>query len=238
MTSPQKQNLAGLLSGLALAALLFVGGCQSSGLQRREIVTNTDPAPTLGEIENKDAVVGDAATKIATANKANTDPTSRFAIDVEVKRILDVLRLSSWTKTKETIERLVTERNAAQAHAAKLQDRIDQLERDLTAAKDDANRQAYLGVVRTFAAVGAVISAIGVGLLLWSTYKRAGWLVLAAGPLVGGSGLLWGKPWFYIPLGVGALCLIFAAIIKTIWIVLDADKNGKIDLLERKGAGA
>lgn len=237
MTSSQKQNLAGLLSGLALAALLFVGGCQS-GLQRREIVTNTDPAPMVKGQADKDAEIGDAAGKIAKANEANTNPESRATIADQVKRIMDALRGASWKAVEATVNQLVAERNEAQAHAAKLQDRIDQLERDLAAAKDDANRQAYLGVVRTFAAVGAVISAIGVGLLLWSTYKRAGWLVLAAGPLVGGSGLLWGKPWFYIPLGVGALCLVFAGIIKTIWIVLDADKNGKIDLLERKGANA
>lgn len=231
MKAPQKQTLAGLLCGLVLAGPLFVGGCQSG---KRIVVSNTDPAPTVLGQKDKDETINDATGKIATANKTNSDAASREVIAAQVERIFGALRSASWTVVKATVEQLVTERNAAQADAAAKQDEIDRLTKELEAAKSDAERAAYLGVVRTFACIGAIISAVGVGLLLWSTYNRAGWLVLAAGPLVGGSGLLWGKPWFYVPLGVGALCLIFAGIIKTVWIVLDSDKNGKIDMLEKR----
>lgn len=231
MTSKQKQTLAGLLSGLALAALLFVGGCQTGRTAYRE---NTDPTPTVEGQRSKDETVGDAAGKIAKANESNPNPESRATIAEQVRRIMAALQGASWKAVEATVAKLVEERNAAQAEAGRLNDRIAELEHELEVAKSDAQRAAYLGVVRTFAVLGAVITAVGVGLLLWSTYNRAAWLVLAAGPLVGGSGLLWGKTWFIVPLGVGALCLIFAGFYKVAWIVLDSDKNGKIDLLEKK----
>lgn len=229
----KRPSLLTAVAAALLALTLFqLPGCQTTA--RREIIENTDPSPMLAGQKGKDETIGDAAGQIATANKENPNPRSRETIAVQVERIMAALKSASWKAVETTVTKLVEERNAAQADAAKKQDEIDRLTRELEAAKSDAQRAAYLGVVKIFASIGALISALGVGILLWSTYKRAGWLVLAAGPLVGGSGLLWGKPWFYVPLGVGALCLIFAGIIKTVWIVLDADKNGRIDILEKR----
>lgn len=219
----------------ALAGLVLIvafSGCSRN--PAGEVLTRTDPAPMLGGQKDKDETIGDAATTIGAANRRNPDVGSREIIGAQVARIMQALQGAGWKAIEATVGQLVAERDAAQAATMTLKGEIDDLREQLRKAKDDAQRAAFLGVVRTFAAIGAVISAVGVGLLLWSTYKRAGWLILASGPLIGGSGLLWGKPWFYVPLGVGALCLIFAGIIKTVWVVLDADRNGRIDMLERR----
>lgn len=223
------------LFSLLLFALVFAVGCNTS---RREIVTNTDPAPMLAGQADKDAEIGDAAGKIDAANADNPNPTSRATIAEQVRRIMRALEGASWKAVEATVNQLVAERNAAQANGAALQDRIDQLERDLAEAKADGQRAAFLGVVRVFAVIGAGLTLAGVLIAVWSTYKRAGIMLAAAGPVVGGSGLLWGKPWFTLSIGVGILLVGVTLGIRYVFSVLDSDKNGKIDMLEKKGAGA
>ena len=209
-------------------------GCVSG--KRTTYVENTNPAPMIEGQKGKDETIGDAAGQIAKANETNPNPESRATIAEQVRRIMTALQGASWKAVEVTVAKLVEERNAAQADAGRLNDRIATLERDLEKAKSDAQRAAFLGVVRVFAVIGGALTLGGVLIALWSTYKRAGIILACAGPVIGGSGLLWGKWWFTLSVGAGVLLVGAAVGIRYVFGVLDADKNGKIDILEKKPA--
>lgn len=119
-------------------------------------------------------------------------------------------------KLDEALKRAVTaEQSAArfqaaaqaerEAGAARLREVIAQAERDVRAARAAAEREAYLRVVSVFALIGAAITIGGIVCAV-TGWSRIGVLGIPAGILVGGSGLLWGRPWFLWTIG-GALIL-------------------------------
>lgn len=104
----------------------------------------------------------------------------------------------------------------------------------IKAAEDAGTRKAFLIMITFAAATGGLIS-IGGALMAWMTsYKLVGAALILAGPCVPGSALLWGRPWFYIPAGLGILLVGLALGIKCVWAILDRDGNGRVDMLEKK----
>jgi hypothetical protein len=82
----------------------------------------------------------------------------------------------------------------------------------LAAAAATAEREAYLRVVSVFAIIGGAITLIGIACAV-TGWSRIGVLCIPAGIAIGGSGLLWGKPWFLWTIGGGViLCAVAAGI--------------------------
>lgn len=228
----RRHDLAALIALAGLVLIVAFSGCSRNPAP--EVLTRTDPAPMLGGQKDKDETIGDAAKTIGAANRRNPDVGSREIIGAQVARIMQALQGAGWKAVEATVGQLVAERDAAQAATLGLKGEIDDLREQLRKAKDDAQRAAFLGVVRVFAVLGGALTLAGVLVFLWSTYKRAGILLAVAGPVVGGSGLLWGKPWFVLMVGTGVILVGVAVGIRYAWAVLDADRNGRIDMLERR----
>jgi len=97
-----------------------------------------------------------------------------------------------------------------EARALDLQRTISNFNAELKAAQHEANRQAQLRITQLFALLGAVVS--GLGLVSAVTgWSRVGLSLIPAGVALGGSGLLWGKPWFLYTVG-GSLALCCVAV--------------------------
>jgi len=97
-----------------------------------------------------------------------------------------------------------------EARALDLQRTISSFNAELKAAQHEANRQAQLRITQLFAILGAVVS--GIGLVSAVTgWSRVGLSLIPAGVALGGSGLLWGKPWFLYTVG-GSLALCCVAV--------------------------
>lgn len=88
--------------------------------------------------------------------------------------------------------------------AQRLRDIIAEAERKVAEAQAEAERQAYLLVVSVFAVIGGAVVVAGLICLL-TGWRRIGALGIPVGIIIGGSGLLWGKPWFTYSIGAAVL---------------------------------
>jgi|GEM_PF-1040635 len=100
-----------------------------------------------------------------------------------------------------------------EARSLELQRTISDFNAELKAAQAEANRQAQLRLTQLFGLLGAVVS--GIGLVSAVTgWSRVGLSLVPAGVALGGSGLLWGRPWFlYLVGGSLALCCVAVGIL-------------------------
>jgi len=97
-----------------------------------------------------------------------------------------------------------------EARALDLQRTISDFNADLKAAQAEANRQAQLRITTTFAMLGAGVVILGVVSAV-TGWSRIGLSLIPAGVALGGSGLLWGRPWFLYTVG-GSLALCCVAV--------------------------
>lgn len=158
--------------GAAFTMALLGTGCNSSA-KPPAAPTRTDPAPAIGDGRKKDVEIVAEAKTIGAANGANTDPKGSAVIDASVARILDLVRLSPWSRTEEVIKGLVKERDAALAREVKLA-------ADLADAKSATDRIIRLG----FAGLGGLGVAGGIFILVASGYLPAAW---GLGKQIGGA---------------------------------------------------
>lgn len=128
---------------LLAAALLCVTGCPAG---KHKPAPRIDVTTTLGEGQKKDADIETEARGIV-ANSTQPDFVAAAG-----NRILDVLRLSPWSKTEATIKALVAERDTALSSAT-----------DLRAQLDKANSRTDQMIRLGLAASGAI--CIGLGIL-------------------------------------------------------------------------
>jgi hypothetical protein len=110
--------------------------------------------------------------------------------------------------------------------AQRLRDVLADAERRIAAAQAAANKEAYLRVVSVFAVIGGAVALAGLVCLI-TGWSRIGALGIPAGIILGGSGLLWGKPWFIYT--IGAFVLLSGIALGIRWAV---------SIYERKAAPA
>lgn len=133
------------LSAALLAVVLALGsGCANTRHEPKP--SRTDPAATIGEGARKDAAIESEARAIVAT------PADSAFVSAAAGRILDVLRLSPWSKTEATIKALVSERDAALATVTDLRSQLEK-------ANSRTDQIIRLGL----AAAGAV--CIGLGIL-------------------------------------------------------------------------
>ena len=123
-----------------------------------------------------------------------------------------------------------------EASAEQLRQILAEADARVKAAEDAGARKAFLIMVTFAAATGAIISIAGALMAWMTTYKLAGFAFILVGPCVPGCALLFGKPWFYVPFGLGILLLGLALGIKLVWAMLDRDGNGRLDFTERRAS--
>jgi len=126
----------------------------------------------------------------------------------------EVKAQAAFVEARSRIAKLTSEHaKEREARALDLQRTISDFNAELKAAQQEANRQAQLRITTLFALLGAVVS--GIGLVSAVTgWSRVGISLVPAGVALGGSGLLWGKPWFlYLVGGSLALCCIAVGIL-------------------------
>jgi len=116
-------------------------------------------------------------------------------------------------EARARIAKLATEHaREREARALDLQRTISDFNADLKAAQAEANRQAQLRITTTFAMLGAGVVILGVVSAV-TGWSRVGVSLIPAGVALGGSGLLWGRPWFlYLVGGALALCCVAVGI--------------------------
>jgi hypothetical protein len=111
------------------------------------------------------------------------------------------------------IEEATTRAVKAESEVARLLELAD-AERQQSAEKIRAviaeaemrvKQEAYLAVVKVFSVIGGTVLLAGIGMCVLSTWKRLGAALIVAGPVIGGSGLLWGQRWFMLTMGIGVL---------------------------------
>jgi len=114
-------------------------------------------------------------------------------------------------EARTRIAKLTTEHaREREARALELQRTISDFNAELKAAQAEANRQAQLRITQLFALLGAGVSIVGV-ISAVTGWSRIGVALIPAGVALGGSGLLWGKPWFLYTVG-GSLALCCVAV--------------------------
>jgi hypothetical protein len=201
---------------LILAATILLAGCETTDAPPLVAVQN--PAALAASIGNKDATISGAAVEIKQANRENPNPPSQAKIDAGVVRIETAIAAAPAPDLIRQIDAMAKQYNDLAASYSKLRD-------DFAAYKNKAEKDAYLWVVKVFAAIGAACFVAGLAMFIWTTYKHAGIICMVAGPVIGGSGLLWGKPWFTLTIGIGAVLIGLAIGIKHVWAVIDARKE-------------
>jgi len=176
------------------------------------------PAKQAVELQGRIAASGLPGAKPTDAADAAETSALVFAGQLEkaIKRA---------TLAEITLDQLKERSAKEQAESKKrLDDYIAEAERRVQAANDEAQHKAYLLVVGAFAVIGGAITVGGVVCAV-TGWSRIGVLAIPAGILIGGSGLLWGKPWFLWTVGSG---VILSAIAMGIYWA--------VTIYERKGA--
>lgn len=205
--------------GVTLFGLL---GCETD---RTPVVA--PEAPSLGAAQSKAAAAVAAA---QLANSHNPEGLPKEATDRELTvaaAALPAPEPADLTEANERVMLVLAGRledaakryAAAESEAARLRQQIEReraesearikqiladSERRVKAAQEQAEREAYLRVVTVFAGIGGIIAVGGLALAL-TGWNRMGVLGIPAGILIGGSGLLWGKPWFLWTVGGGVI---------------------------------
>ncbi len=137
---------------LPLLCLALTGCATNRQPEQGHPAPRTNPAPAIAEGAAKDADIATEAHAIA-ARSADAPFVAASAA-----RILDVLRLSPWSKTEATIKALAAERDAALA-VSKADARVIA---DLRAQLDKANSRTDQIIRLGLAAAGAVCIGLGV----------------------------------------------------------------------------
>jgi hypothetical protein len=155
----------------------------------------------------KDAV--DLQAQIASAGLPKPKPV-HAAESAEVSALVFAGKYEAAVKRAATAEielARLTDQTAKERSAGeqRLREIIADAERRIAAAQADAEKEAYLRVVSVFAVLGGAVSLAGLVCLI-TGWSRIGALLIPLGIILGGSGLLWGKPWFTYSIG-GAVLL-------------------------------
>lgn len=226
-------NARALLYSVLLAGLL--AGCETPTPPPVVLAEPPAQAKTLSQ-------VAAAVQQLRTDNAQNPDGPAKQAVDLQARVAqsgLDAPTEADVANAAETSELVFAGRIAdAEARAAKaevalgalrkewaqeqaaaqarIQKLIDDYESRLAVAHAEADKEAYLRVVTAFAIFGLVVSGFGIFCAV-TGWSRIGVLCIPAGILLGGSGLLWGKPWFLYTVGGALLLLAVAAGIR--WAV-------------------
>lgn len=191
-------TITGLLCGLALAGLLFVGGCQSG--EAAKVAPRTDPAAALAGGAQKEKAIGEAAREIV------ANPTDSVFVTATANRILDLIRLAPWSQTEAVVKSLVSERDAALAENATLRQqaaeadiKTNRIIRLSLAGAGAALAAAAIASFLLVAKVSAVFPGLGrdisIGLaalsaLSWFASIAYGWAVAHQNWLVAGGAVI------------------------------------------------
>lgn len=153
------------LAALLLAAALCVTGCPAG---KHRPAPRIDVSTTLGDGRKKDADIAVEASGIA------ANPTDSAFVAASAARILDVLRLSPWSKTEATIKAIVGERDTAVATVT-----------DLRAQLDKANSRTDQIIRLGLAGFGALLIAGAVIIAVMAA--KAGGIFVGVGPMQAGA---------------------------------------------------
>lgn len=201
---------------------LFLVGCEAD-YQTPPVIAQAPSQPA--QLSGVRAAVDQARTD----NVRNPDGPAKQAVDLhlataqaglpeaaradkdksaEVSALVFAGKLEEATKRAAVIEVQLEQLKAAvlkerEQAAETLRATLAEAEARVRDAKAKAGREAYLRVVSTFATLGSAILLVGIGMVVLTTFKRLGVALIIAGPVIGGSGLLWGQKWFLITMGVG-----------------------------------
>ena len=222
-----------LLTAFSLLFIALTSGCDE---QDPRILVSPEPPTQAAQLSKVRAAVDQAKED----NTQNPDGPAKAAVDLQlgvaqsglpeskVEDRAEPAELSALVfagKLDEALTRSITAERALaslkdqarldrEAAAEQLRQVITKAETRVREAEAKAEREAYLAVVKVFAVIGGACVIVGLGLVVWTTYKRIGAMLIVAGPVIGGSGLLWGKPWFYLTVGIAVL---IAGIASGIW---------------------
>lgn len=211
MTAAQKQAIAGVVCGLVLAGLLFVGGCQS-GAQAARVSPRPDAAGVAGRHDAKDKTVVVEADKIdaavegspaAPVVKSSTDAQRAAVAAAPAAEIVDLAA---------SFNRLLDERDK----------RIAALEEEIKRLREAALREQvrWLNGAGVLLLVGFGVS-VGFGGLV-SARKTWPLVPLAAGCF--GLAQVVGHPWFLRSF----LALLVGGVAFCVWWAIDKHREGKL----------
>lgn len=230
-------------AALAFCVTLSLTGCD----EETRTVVAPEPPSQPANLSKVSAAVG----QLKKDNASNPDGPAKTAVDLqagialsgldkakpedvlkaaEVSALVFAGRIEEATKRataaeielgqlRETVK---IERDQAKADMVKI---IDDAEDRVRNAEAKANKEAYLRVVTAFALLGGIITLAGIACAV-TGWSRIGVLGIPAGILIGGSGLLWGKPWFLITVGIGVILVSIAGGIR--WAVSVHDARAKL----------
>lgn len=188
--------------------------------QAQEDLQGISPSPHKDAVEIQLGVAQAGLPQPSADDRREAKEISELAIrgelDVAKKRARDLEAELSDLREKADRE--------AQEAKARIEKIIADYEAKLKQAKADADREAYLRVVSVFAIIGGIVSLIGIACAV-TGWSRVGILCIPAGILIGGSGLLWGKPWFIWTMG-GAV--ILCAVAGGIWWAVSIYEQRKL----------
>lgn len=214
------------------AAIWLLGGCKEDAL-RTPVMAPTPPSETV-----QLAQVSAAVSQARKDNGKNPEGPPRQAVDLqlsvaqaglpptgakeaasaaETSALVFAGKIEEATKRATTAELALADLRAQAAREraegeARLKAFIAEAEQRVRAANAQAEHEAYLRVVSIFGIIGGAVVLLGIGCAV-TGWSRIGVLGIPAGILIGGSGLLWGQPWFLWTVGGGVvLCAVAAGI--------------------------
>jgi len=193
-------------------------------------------APESEAARARDSAISAHVAQAAEDNAKNAPSLARQAVDLQLRAARVALPLSepadaqqaaalsaaaysgdetraqaAFAQARARIAKLTAEHTRErEQRALDLQRTISNFNAELAAAQAEANRQAQLRITQLFALLGAGVSIVGV-ISAVTGWSRIGLSLVPAGVALGGSGLLWGKPWFLYTVG-GALALCCVAV--------------------------
>jgi hypothetical protein len=233
--------LLGMLLGLALIVLSLTG-CKTI----KPVISDAPPSQKPAE-----SIIAAAVTQARADNAKSPTSPIRDAIEIMLKIAASGLPMPTPSDLARMadLSELVFAGNLPEAHAqastyerelATLREQIASERAQSAAAlktlienhQRELDHAAYMAVVWTFCAIGGASTAVGLGMLVWTTYKRIGIILLILGPIIGGSGLLWGSLWFKLGIALAAVLIGTAAGLKWAVSVFDKNQNGKLDFME------
>jgi hypothetical protein len=207
----------------ALSLALALSGCEQDDSAP---VIAPQPASQTAQLSGARAAVD----QLRRDNAKNPDGPAKQAVDLQAgvaqaalpeakpadaAKAAELSALVFAGRLEEALKRaMVAESEAAQLRAqsqaelaaseARISQIIAEARAQVSAAQAKAQRSALLLVVGIFAVIGGAITLAGIVCAV-TGWSRIGILGIPAGILIGGSGLLWGRPWFVYSVGAGVL---------------------------------
>jgi len=213
-------------------ALLALSGCGHAPPPSRAVLV----APESQAARARESAISAHVAQAAEDNQLNAPSLARQAVNLQLQaarvalplpELGDAQRAAALSAAAHSGNAAKAQAASAEAHshmaaltqehtrerearALELERTISHFNAELKAAGQEANRQAQLRITTTFALLGGGVTLLGVVSAV-TGWSRVGLSLIPAGVALGGSGLLWGRPWFLYTVG-GSLALCCVAV--------------------------